>query len=75
MSSSSSLSMDHLPPSEQLCYVHCNICDTVLAVFIILSVQYLSPLFASTFLDRLGFFLLFIIIMHFLDVLRLLASS
>ncbi|KAJ6962646.1 axial regulator YABBY 1-like [Populus alba x Populus x berolinensis] len=32
MSSSSSLSLDHLPPSEQLCYVHCNICDTVLAV-------------------------------------------
>ncbi|KAG4171571.1 Axial regulator YABBY 1 -like protein [Gossypium arboreum] len=32
MSSSSTLSLDHLPPSEQLCYVHCNICDTVLAV-------------------------------------------
>ncbi|GLU05617.1 hypothetical protein SLE2022_227090 [Rubroshorea leprosula] len=32
MSSSSALSLDHLPPSEQLCYVHCNICDTVLAV-------------------------------------------
>lgn len=36
MSSSSPLSnLDHLPvppPSEQLCYVHCNICDTVLAV-------------------------------------------
>lgn len=31
-SSPSSLSLDHLPPSEQLCYVHCNICDTVLAV-------------------------------------------
>ncbi|KAH7549581.1 hypothetical protein JRO89_XS13G0052300 [Xanthoceras sorbifolium] len=31
MSSSSALSLDHLPPSEQLCYVHCNICDTVLA--------------------------------------------
>ncbi|XP_058734248.1 axial regulator YABBY 1-like isoform X3 [Vicia villosa] len=30
--SSSSLSLDHLPPSEQLCYVHCNICDTILAV-------------------------------------------
>ncbi|OIT03983.1 PREDICTED: protein YABBY 4-like [Nicotiana attenuata] len=28
----STLSLDHLPPSEQLCYVHCNICDTVLAV-------------------------------------------
>ncbi|XP_020227262.1 protein YABBY 4 isoform X1 [Cajanus cajan] len=31
-SSSTTLSLDHLPPSEQLCYVHCNICDTVLAV-------------------------------------------
>ncbi|KAK6947612.1 YABBY protein [Dillenia turbinata] len=33
-SSSASLSLDHLSPanSEQLCYVHCNICDTVLAV-------------------------------------------
>lgn len=31
-SSSTSLQLDHLPPSEQLCYVHCNICDTVLAV-------------------------------------------
>ncbi|KAJ6695628.1 PROTEIN YABBY 4 [Salix koriyanagi] len=32
MSSSSTLSLDLLPSSEQLCYVHCNICDTVLAV-------------------------------------------
>ncbi|XP_060207277.1 protein YABBY 4-like [Lycium barbarum] len=33
MSSSNSLSLDHLPPtSEQLCYAHCNVCDTVLAV-------------------------------------------
>lgn len=32
-SSSTALSLDHLPPSEQLCYVQCNICDTVLAVF------------------------------------------
>ncbi|KAK1274120.1 Protein YABBY 4 [Acorus gramineus] len=34
MSSSSAFSLDHLspPPSEQLCYVHCNFCDTVLAV-------------------------------------------
>ncbi|WOH12162.1 hypothetical protein DCAR_0831661 [Daucus carota subsp. sativus] len=33
-SGSSLLSPDHLPPppSEKLCYVHCNICDTVLAV-------------------------------------------
>ncbi|KAM5554822.1 axial regulator YABBY 1 [Rosa sericea] len=23
---------DHLSPSDQLCYVHCNFCDTVLAV-------------------------------------------
>nr|ACN79518.1 YABBY1 protein [Lotus japonicus] len=31
--SSTTLSLDHqLPPSEQLCYVHCNICDTILAV-------------------------------------------
>ena len=40
MSSSSTLSLDHLPPSEQLCYVHCNICDTVLAVS-----YFISPLF------------------------------
>ncbi|KAG6634265.1 protein YABBY 4-like [Carya illinoinensis] len=32
MSSSSTLALDHFPPSEQLCYVHCNICDTVLVV-------------------------------------------
>ncbi|KAF7828386.1 axial regulator YABBY 1-like isoform X1 [Senna tora] len=37
MSSSSSttalsLELDHLPPSDQLCYVQCNLCDTVLAV-------------------------------------------
>ncbi|XP_043717356.1 protein YABBY 4-like [Telopea speciosissima] len=35
MSSSSTtttFSLDHLSPSEQLCYVHCNFCDTVLAV-------------------------------------------
>ncbi|KAK9274370.1 hypothetical protein L1049_019184 [Liquidambar formosana] len=32
MSSSSAFSPDHLSPSEQLCYVHCNFCDTVLAV-------------------------------------------
>ncbi|RWR87502.1 protein YABBY 4-like protein [Cinnamomum micranthum f. kanehirae] len=32
MSSSSAFSLDHLPPSEQLCYVQCNFCDTVLAV-------------------------------------------
>ncbi|TXG62665.1 hypothetical protein EZV62_009659 [Acer yangbiense] len=25
-------SPDHLSPSDQLCYVHCNFCDTVLAV-------------------------------------------
>ncbi|CAL9206792.1 unnamed protein product [Musa hybrid cultivar] len=34
-SSSAAFSLDHLsppPPSEQLCYVHCNLCDTVLAV-------------------------------------------
>ncbi|XP_028795881.1 axial regulator YABBY 3-like [Neltuma alba] len=24
--------LDHFPPSDQLCYVHCNLCDTVLAV-------------------------------------------
>ncbi|KAL8028300.1 hypothetical protein ABFX02_14G150200 [Erythranthe guttata] len=34
MSSSSAFAPDHhhLSPSEQLCYVHCNFCDTVLAV-------------------------------------------
>ncbi|GMJ01583.1 FILAMENTOUS FLOWER, ABNORMAL FLORAL ORGANS, YABBY1 [Hibiscus trionum] len=34
MSSSSSVafSPDHISPSDQLCYVHCNFCDTVLAV-------------------------------------------
>ncbi|XP_062074049.1 axial regulator YABBY 3-like [Humulus lupulus] len=35
MSSSSASTLpqlDHLSSSEQLCYVHCNICDTVLAV-------------------------------------------
>lgn len=34
MSSSSAFAPDHhhLSPSEQLCYVHCNYCDTVLAV-------------------------------------------
>ncbi|XP_042426413.1 protein YABBY 4-like [Zingiber officinale] len=39
-SSSAAFSLDHLspPPSEHLCYVHCNFCDTVLAV----SVPYTS---------------------------------
>nr|AAS10177.1 YABBY-like transcription factor GRAMINIFOLIA [Antirrhinum majus] len=34
MSSSSAFAPDHhhITPSEQLCYVHCNFCDTVLAV-------------------------------------------
>ncbi|KAL9231099.1 hypothetical protein vseg_006362 [Gypsophila vaccaria] len=35
MSSSSGSSLDHhlgLPPSDQLCYLHCSRCDTVLAV-------------------------------------------
>ncbi|KAJ4759524.1 Protein YABBY 4 [Rhynchospora pubera] len=33
-SSSSAFSLDHITqsPSEQLCYVHCNFCDTILAV-------------------------------------------
>ncbi|KAM7525613.1 hypothetical protein LguiA_015515 [Lonicera macranthoides] len=31
MPSSPCLSLDQFPPSEQLCYVHCTICDTVLA--------------------------------------------
>ncbi|XP_050282106.1 axial regulator YABBY 1 isoform X2 [Quercus robur] len=31
-SSTHAFSPDHLSPSEQLCYVHCNFCDTVLAV-------------------------------------------
>ncbi|KMZ74951.1 hypothetical protein ZOSMA_120G00440 [Zostera marina] len=39
-SSAATFSLDHLTqsPSEQLCYVHCNFCDTVLAV----SVPYTS---------------------------------
>ncbi|KAG0452908.1 hypothetical protein HPP92_025572 [Vanilla planifolia] len=39
-SSAAAFSMDHVspPPSEQLCYVHCSFCDTVLAV----SVPYTS---------------------------------
>ncbi|KAL0923712.1 hypothetical protein M5K25_007780 [Dendrobium thyrsiflorum] len=39
-SSAAAFSLEHLspPPSEQLCYVHCNFCDTVLAV----SVPYTS---------------------------------
>ncbi|XP_078167023.1 protein YABBY 4-like isoform X2 [Carex rostrata] len=33
-SSSAAFSLDHITqsPSEQLCYVHCNFCDTILAV-------------------------------------------
>ncbi|KAK8718393.1 hypothetical protein V6N13_045628 [Hibiscus sabdariffa] len=31
-SSSAAFSPDHLSSSDQLCYVHCNFCDTVLAV-------------------------------------------
>ncbi|XP_042503942.1 axial regulator YABBY 1 [Macadamia integrifolia] len=31
-SSSSPFTLDHISPSDQLCYVHCNFCDTVLAV-------------------------------------------
>ncbi|KAG6784655.1 hypothetical protein POTOM_010353 [Populus tomentosa] len=31
-SSSAAFGPDHLSSSEQLCYVHCNFCDTVLAV-------------------------------------------
>ncbi|XP_011033940.1 PREDICTED: axial regulator YABBY 1 [Populus euphratica] len=31
-SSSAAFSSDHLSSSDQLCYVHCNFCDTVLAV-------------------------------------------
>ncbi|KAJ0110668.1 hypothetical protein Patl1_00228 [Pistacia atlantica] len=31
-SSTSAFSPDHLSSSEQLCYVHCTFCDTVLAV-------------------------------------------
>ncbi|KAF5470054.1 hypothetical protein F2P56_010600 [Juglans regia] len=30
--SSAAFSPDNLSPSDQLCYVHCNFCDTVLAV-------------------------------------------
>ncbi|GLT51952.1 hypothetical protein SLA2020_253220 [Shorea laevis] len=39
-SSSPAFTPDHLSPSDQLCYVHCNFCDTVLAV----SVPYSSLL-------------------------------
>ncbi|KAF5731646.1 Plant-specific transcription factor YABBY family protein isoform 1 [Tripterygium wilfordii] len=31
-SSTAAFSPDHLSPSDQLCYVHCDFCDTVLAV-------------------------------------------
>ncbi|PKA64175.1 Protein YABBY 5 [Apostasia shenzhenica] len=50
-SSSAAFSLDHLspPPSEQLCYVHCNFCDTVLAV----SVPYAS-LFKTSVTVRCG---------------------
>lgn len=62
--SSSSLSLDHLPPSEQLCYVHCNICDTILAVYIsiyhfLTHFTSLSRFFFSSFLNIfLCFFIL-----------------
>ena len=55
MSSSSAFSPDHLSPtSDQLCYVHCNFCDTVLAVSFssLFSPSLLLPpyyLFSSTF--------------------------
>ncbi|XP_057977076.1 axial regulator YABBY 1-like [Malania oleifera] len=42
--------LDHLPPSEQLCYVHCNICDTILAV----SVPSTSLLKSNTVTVRCG---------------------
>ncbi|KAG6510580.1 protein YABBY 4-like [Zingiber officinale] len=49
-SSSAAFSLERLypPPSEQLCYVHCNFCDTVLAV----SVPYIS--FFKTVTVRCG---------------------
>lgn len=41
-SSSAAFSLDHITqsPSEQLCYVHCNFCDTILAVH---PISFLSP--------------------------------
>lgn len=44
-SSSTTLSLDHLPPSEQLCYVHCTICDTILAVISTSTLRYFSSLY------------------------------
>ncbi|KAI7742062.1 hypothetical protein M8C21_030068 [Ambrosia artemisiifolia] len=43
MSSSAAFSPDHQhlsPPSEQLCYVQCNFCDTILAVSVPCSILY-----------------------------------
>ncbi|KAL5728212.1 hypothetical protein ACHQM5_001324 [Ranunculus cassubicifolius] len=40
MSSSSAFSLDHLSPSEQLCYVQCNLCETVLAVSVPCSILF-----------------------------------
>ncbi|KAA3475364.1 axial regulator YABBY 1-like [Gossypium australe] len=48
-SSSVSFSSDHLSPPDQLCYVHCNFCDTVLAVSVPC-----SSLFNNTVMVRCG---------------------
>lgn len=43
-SSSTTLSLDQFPTSEQLCYVHCNLCDTVLAVSFLFIFHHLTTL-------------------------------
>lgn len=56
-SSSSSFSPEHhlLPPtSDQLCYVHCNFCDTVLAVSFSLSLFSLFFIYTVKALKRTG---------------------
>ena len=72
MSSSSTLSLDHLPPSEQLCYVHCNNCDTVLAVSISLPYFFCippptTPLTLFLYPIGLGFF--FLLLSHIIFTL------
>lgn len=55
--SSAAFSPDHLSPSDQLCYVHCNFCDTVLAVsYLSLSLISLSSRSISSFAPFLFFF-------------------
>jgi hypothetical protein len=46
-SSSAAFPLDHLAPSptEQLCYVHCNCCDTILAVRAVVAPSERAPPF------------------------------